>query len=208
MINTVLFGLGTVNLGWLTILIEKRTGLLEKYQLHFNIIAVADSSGVAINAEGFDYAELIQLKKQRNKVSSLPHYQPQVSCDDIPDCVEADLLIESSPGNLTNGNPGLALSKKALQKGWSVVFANKAPLVLAFDELQHLSNMFHGSIAYSSTVCGGLPVINVLKRDLKLASLKQLRGIFNATTNYILHTLEGGWNDGRSNQRSAKNRCR
>jgi len=35
-------------------------------------------------------------------------------------------------------------------------------------------------------------VINVLQRDLKLSTLIRLRGIFNATSNYILQELEKG----------------
>lgn len=191
-INTVLFGLGTVNIGLLKILMDKRHELIEKYNLQFMITAVADSSGVAVNASGFEYEELIALKSKKDKTDSLSGFQPHLAKENIPDFIDADLLIESSPGNLVNGNPGLSLSKKALEKGWSVVFANKAPLIFAFDELHRLSVDHRGGIAYSSTVCGGLPVINVLQRDLKLTSLRRLRGIFNATTNYILQQMEQG----------------
>ncbi len=192
MVNTVLFGLGTVNIGFLKILVEKRSDLIARYQLQFKITAVADSSGVATNSEGFDYEYLIELKKRKDKVSSLPGFQPHISLVNIIEFIDADLLIESSPGNLKDGDPGLSVAKSALQKGWMVVFANKAPLIFAFDELHRLSDKFNGGIAFSSTVCGGLPVINVLQRDLKLASLRCLRGIFNATSNYILQELEKG----------------
>ncbi len=191
-INTVLFGLGAVNIGVLKILISKRHELISKYDLEFKITGVADSSGVAINADGYDYDELISLKKYKGKVHSLKGFDKQIASGDIVDFAWADLLIESSPGNLQDGNPGLSLAKKALQKGCPVVLANKAPLIFAFDELHKLSNEFGGGIAYSATVCGGLPVINVLKRDLKLASLQRLQGIFNATTNYILQEIERG----------------
>ena len=191
-INTVLFGLGTVNIGLLKILQKNRKAIIQNYNLKFHILAVADSSGVAFNTDGFDCEELIELKKRKAKVNSLSGYQPGLAPENIPELISADLLIESSPGNLVDGNPGLSLSRKALEKGWSVVFANKAPLIFAFDELHQLSNNHQGGIAYSSTVCGGLPVVNVLKRDLKLAKITRIRGIFNATTNYILQEMEKG----------------
>lgn len=191
-INTVLFGLGTVNIGLLKILVDKRQELIQKYHLQFLITAVADSTGVAVNPHGFEYEELIELKRRKGKVATLSGFQRHLAKENIPDFIEADLLIESSPGNLVNGNPGLSLSKKALEKGWLVVFANKAPLIFAFDELHQLRNDYHGGIAYSATVCGGLPVINVLQRDMKLASPRRLLGIFNATTNYILQEMEKG----------------
>jgi homoserine dehydrogenase len=191
-INTVLFGLGTVNIGFLKILNAKQHELIEKYQLQFNITGVVDSSGVAIKPDGFAYDELIELKKRKDKVRSLSVYEPSLSPDLICDYIDADLLIESSPGNLRDGNPGLSVVKRALQKGWAVVFANKAPLIFAFDELHDLAHAFRGKIAYSATVCGGLPVINVLQRDMKASSLIHLCGIFNATTNYILQELGKG----------------
>lgn len=191
-INTVLLGLGTVNIGLLNILVNKQDEIAKLYDLEFKITAVADSSGVAININGFDYQELINLKKGKGKVRSLYGFDVRVRPSHLTEYIEADLLIESSPGNLVDGNPGLSVSKKAIEKGWSVVFANKAPLIFAFDELHQLVKRFGGGIAYSATVCGGLPVINVLQRDLKTASLIRLQGIFNATTNYILQELDKG----------------
>lgn len=191
-IKTMLFGLGTVNIGFLKILLSRHQQLSQEYNLSFQIIAVADSSGFAVCDHGFDFEGLITLKMTKGKVSSLKDFQSQITPSNCVACIQADLLIESSPGNLKDGEPGLSVSMQALQKGWSVVFANKAPLIFLFDRLQQLCTEHGGKMAFSATVCGGLPVINVLKRDLKLASLTRLRGIFNATTNYILQELEKG----------------
>ena len=53
-------------------------------------------------------------------------------------------------------------------------------------------NIHNGKLAYSATLCGGLPVINVLQRDLRIADLRGLKGIFNATSNFVLEKLEQG----------------
>ncbi|MEJ0057785.1 MAG: homoserine dehydrogenase [Bacteroidota bacterium] len=135
---------------------------------------------------------MIQLKKEKRKAKDLAGYLSGKLTESITDHVGAELLIESSAGNLKTGNPGLEVTRQALMKGWSVVLANKVPLVFQFDELHELSRKHGGSIAFSATVCGGLPVINVLQRDLKLAKLKSFKGILNATTNYILKELDGG----------------
>jgi homoserine dehydrogenase len=172
--------------------VNQKQKIQNVYGLEISIVGVADSSGVAINANGFDYEELIQLKNQKKHVRELSGYLPEVLVENICDHVEGRLLIESSPGNLKTGQPGLQVVRSALQKGWSVVLANKAPLVFDFEELHQLAKTHGGSLAYSATVCGGLPVINVLQRDLKLTSLISMKGIFNATTNYILQELENG----------------
>jgi homoserine dehydrogenase len=182
-IRTVLFGLGTVNTGLLKILRDKRSYLKDHYNAEFVIVGVTDSSGLAFDADGFDYDQLIDLKARKGKVHSLPAYAKGVSSEFITEYIhQADLLIESSPADLQTGGPGLIVAKESLRKGWSVVFANKAPLVLAFDELKELSVMYGSSMRWSATVCGGLPVINVLQRDMK------------ATTNYILQQMEEGGN--------------
>jgi homoserine dehydrogenase len=191
-IRTVLIGLGTVNRGVLDILLNQKQKILSTYGLELIIVGVADSSGVAVDANGFDYQKLIQLKNQRKHVKELKGYLPEVLVENICDYAEASLLIESSPGNLMTGQPGLQVARAALQKGWSVVLANKAPLVFGFDELHQLAKSHGASLAYSATVCGGLPVINMLQRDLKLATLISMKGIFNATSNYILNELENG----------------
>ncbi len=190
-VRTILIGLGTVNVGLLKILSDKESEIAATHQLAFTIVAVADSTGVAINTAGFDYEELIAWKADKKKVNQLPAYKA-IPVESIADHVTADLLIESSAGNLKTGLPGLAIVRAALEKGIAVVLANKAPLVFAFDELDSIARKKGAGLAFSATVCGGLPVINVLKRDLKFATLKKFRGILNATTNFILHEIEGG----------------
>lgn len=189
-IRTVFVGLGTVNIGVLKILSEKKESMLNNYKVEFIIVGVADSSGVAINEKGYAYEQIISLKEAHHKVSSLEGYLPQIAVEDITEHVDGDLLVEGSPVNLETGKPGFQAIQKALCKGWSAVSANKSPLVLGFDQLHELSKKHGGQLTYSATVCGGLPVINVLQRDLLATDLIGLKGIFNATSNFILEELE------------------
>ncbi len=189
--RVILVGLGTVNRGWLNLMQDKHRELQQR-GIHFDIVGVADSSGVAVNDQGYSVQALLALKGSGQKVSSLTGYRPGVPTAQLLDHVEADVLIESSPANLIDGEPGLTIARAALHNGMAVVLANKTPLVFAFDELQLLCERHKGRMAYSATVCGGLPVVNVLKRDLKLAQIKRIRGIFNATSNFVLRELERG----------------
>jgi len=190
-VKTVLVGLGNVNLGLLKILIDKKEEIADRYNIKFKIVGVVDSSGMATSEKGFAYEDLINLKYNKGKVNEITGFLPK-DPEFIADCITADLLIDASPVNLEQDNPGIKLIKRAIIKGWRVVLANKAPMVLAFDELTALATEYKTTIRYSATVCGGLPVINVLKRDLKLASLQSLYGIFNATSNFVLQELEKG----------------
>jgi len=160
------------------------------------VVAVADSSGVAVNDGGFDPAELRQFKESGGRVSQLATYLPDQSVEalltDLDRDLNCDLVLEASSVNLQDGAPGLSITRAALQRGISVVLANKGPLVLAFDELQQLAADHQAGLAYSATVCGALPVINIGQRDLIGADITLVRGIFNSTSNFILDEIARG----------------
>lgn len=191
-IKTALLGLGNVNRSLLNILAQKSETLKSQYNVEFLIVAVADSSGVAISEAGFLYSSLLELKEQKKKVRDLNGFIEDSSGERISSYTNCQLLIDASPVNLRDGSPGLSAIKNAIAGKCNVVMANKAPLVLAYDELTALSKKRGSKLAYSATVCGGLPVINLLTRDLKAAGLISLQGIFNATSNFVLQELAKG----------------
>jgi len=47
-------------------------------------------------------------------------------------------------------------------------------------------------LAYSATVCGALPVVNIGQRDLAACDIRSVRGIFNSTSNSILAAMARG----------------
>jgi homoserine dehydrogenase len=155
-------------------------------------VGLADSSGVALNPAGFDPAATRQAKQAGTPVRGLAGYLPGVTPTTLLETLACDLLLEASPVNLTDGEPGLGVVRAALRRGIAVVLANKAPLVLAFGELHRLAATHGARLAYSATVCGALPVINLGRRDLIAADILRLRGIFNATSNYILSEMAAG----------------
>ena len=105
-----------------------------------------------------------------------------------------DVLIDGMPANLQDGGPSLLCIRAALARGRSVVSANKAPLVLEYAELHALGEERGGQLGFSGTVCGGLPVVNVGRRDLFGfgASCGKLEGVLNSTTNHILTCMGEG----------------
>jgi homoserine dehydrogenase len=70
--------------------------------------------------------------------------------------------------------------------------ANKAPLALAQAELDRLAADVDVGILYSATFCGGLPVLNIVRRDMVCGKILGFRGIFNSTTNFILEEMLKG----------------
>ena len=80
----------------------------------------------------------------------------------------------------------------ALRRGIGVVLADKGPLVHGFGELSAAAAAACVGLAYSATVCGALPVVNIGRRDLAGCDIRRVRGIFNSTSNSILQAMAGG----------------
>ena len=191
-IKTALMGLGNVNQNLLKIFQMKATRLREQYDVAFKVIAVADSSGVALDETGFDANALRTHKEAGKSVKDYPSFVQGQTMQDVLPTLDCDLLMEASPVNLQHGEPGLSATRVALQQGISVVLANKGPLVLAYQELHDIARANNAGLAFSATVCGALPVINIGQRDHIAADFTRLRGIFNSTTNFILEQMATG----------------
>jgi homoserine dehydrogenase len=191
-VTCALIGLGNVGRSFLQILEEKEKRLAEQYGLRFRVVLVADSSGVAVREDGFDPAKLRQHKLDGGKVAGLSEFVPARKPHEALDGLACDLVLEASPVNLKDGEPGLSIVRTALHQGMHVVLANKGPLVLAFQELQKLAADKSVKLSYSATVCGALPVINIGRRDLIAADIAKIRWIFNSTSNYILEEMSTG----------------
>ena len=77
--------------------------------------------------------------------------------------------------------------KKALEKGKSVVTANKALLAYHRYELQELAG--DTAFEYEAAVAGGIPIINALREGLTANHILSIRGIINGTCNYMLDKM-------------------
>ena len=245
-IKTAILGMGSVNRNLLKIIANKKERLAEEYGIVFKIIAVTDSTGIAIkgcNDSGFDITELVNHKESGGSVSGLSSFEIlRVSGGDNKEGVvsmlnhlDVDLLFEATPcccnidtirrstklePTTTNTNDdekeeeekdsdALRICRAALTRGVSVVLANKGPLIQAIDELLELSASPSsseeekvgqarrhqgraGRLEYSATVCGGLPILNIGKRDMIVGNITKIQGVFNATSNFIIDAMANG----------------
>lgn len=193
-ISTALIGLGHVGRSFLSILEVKEQRLAAEFGVTLRPVCVADSSGVALTTHGFDPRRLRTHKAAGGRVADLVEFQPGLTpAQAVGDpALGLDLVLEASPVNLVDGEPGLGVTRAALARGAGVVLANKGPLVLAFQELHALAAAHNAGLAFSATVCGALPVINIGRRDLVGAEILHLRGIFNSTSNFILDEMGQG----------------
>ncbi len=99
---------------------------------------------------------------------------------------EVDVVVELIGGKTV----AKTLILKALEKGKTVVTANKALLACHGEELFAAARKFGGDIYYEASVGGGIPVIKALREGLVANRIKAIYGILNGTCNYILTRME------------------
>ncbi len=192
----ILSGLGNVGRSFLHILQSQETLLRERYGVAFRVVGAADSGGAVISDAGLDIAAMIDAKQRRASVATLPGVgRAGMSGLELVKSVEADVLLEATPVNLQTGQPGLDTIRAVLERGVHAVLANKAPLVLAYQELAQLSDLTDSTkpcLRFSACVGGFMPTINMGWRDLRGSRIERLEAVFNGTTQIILGAMESG----------------
>ena len=78
---------------------------------------------------------------------------------------------------------------KSLNAGKSVVTANKAVMARFGYEIYKIAWKNNVYILFEAAVCGGIPVIEPLKKSLKSNQITKMIGIINGTTNFILSKM-------------------
>jgi len=190
-VRLAVVGLGSVGSRFLRLVLERDDTLRSKYGLALSVHCVVDSSGLAVSEDGFDLNSLLEHKRGGARLHELPEFHEGDLAGAL-DRVPCDMLLEASPLDLDTGEPGVSNCRTALDHGLHLVLANKGPLVLAHEALDRLATDAGVGMLYSATFCGGLPVLNIVRRDMVCGQVLSFRGIFNGTTNFILDEMLGG----------------
>lgn len=190
-IRFTLVGLGNVGRNLLDILVHRSPQVAADYRLRFALVGAADSSGAAIAPQGLDMSLARDIKFAKQGIATYPNAgHPGMTALRMVETCSADMLVDASPTNLQNGEPGLSCVRAALGLGQHVITANKGTLVLAYDELMTKSRLVARRLLFSATVAGGLPTVNIGVRDLAGSDVRRIEGVLNGTTNYILTRME------------------
>ncbi|MGA2369071.1 MAG: homoserine dehydrogenase [Candidatus Korobacteraceae bacterium] len=99
---------------------------------------------------------------------------------------DAHVVIELMGGM----EPAHELVRTALQRGKSVVTANKQLIAHFGPELLELARENQQYLGFGACVAGGVPVLSGLHDGLAGDRIGQIRGILNGTCNYILTRIE------------------
>jgi homoserine dehydrogenase len=185
-------GLGTVGRWLLRALQTDEDALARRYGFRPKVVGAANASeGFIYAGDGLDLTTVQRLLAEGRPISEHPGTHRRPNALDGIRATEADLLVEvsSSPGD---GEPGTAHMREALARGIPVATSNKWPVALHGVELMKLAHGHGTSLRAESTVMSGTPVLSTLTEGLAGARPLRLRGILNATVNFMLTRMAGG----------------
>lgn len=191
----LLAGLGNIGRNFLEIVCDKEVMLRERYGVQLLCVAVTDSSGSVLNADGIDMRAVVAAKKHKQPITALAGGVAGMNAVAALAASAVDVVFDSTPVDLKTGGIGLELTRNALVAGKHLVTANKGPLALAFQELAALSDLTDLSkpgLRFSGAVGGAMPTINVGRSDLAAAHIRRIEAVLNGTTQMILEMMANG----------------
>jgi homoserine dehydrogenase len=188
-----LVGFGTVG-QWLAHALNSKTERLAvRYGVDFSVVGLANArDGFIYAANGLDLRAALALASRGGSIARLPGVQWWSSGLEGLRSTEADVLVEVTGSSATDGEPGLAHMREALQRGIPVVTSNKWPVALRGVELAELARSRGVAFRAESTVMSGTPLLSALVDGLAGAVPVGLRGLLNATANFILSRMAEG----------------
>ena len=188
----ILCGFGNIAQNLIKLIDSRAEDLYSQYGIKPRIIGVFDSGGSAVESSGLDLSKLFSVKKKNGSVKYYNNTKTQMSGLDMINNLDADVLIEATPSNYKDGEPGMSHIKSAMKRGMHVISVNKGPLALAFPSLMELAIFNHILFRFSGTVGGGTPILDYGKNSLRGEKITTFMGILNGTTNYILSNMTNG----------------
>jgi len=165
-VNIGLLGLGTVGQGVANILIRNADEIFRRTGRTINVTRAA--------VRNQSRAEALNLG-----INVTTDAQSLVTDPDI------DIICEAMGGD----DPALSLLHTAIENKKHVITANKALIAVHGNALIEKARQQGVTVAFESSVAGGIPIIKALREGLAANKIEWLAGIINGTGNFILSEM-------------------
>jgi homoserine dehydrogenase len=188
-----LVGFGTVGQWLAQVLDAEAERIAGRYGVRVTVVGIANArDGFIYDRDGLDLESVRRLASDGRPIADLPGAQHWPSALEGLRATEADALVEVTASPSSDGEPGFAHMREALERGIPVVTSNKWPVALHGVELAALARAHGVAFRAESTVMSGTPLLSALVDGLAGAVPIAVRGLLNATANYILTRMTHG----------------
>jgi homoserine dehydrogenase len=175
-------GFGNVNRALFRMLESRREELRIRRGLRFRVTMIATRRrGALVDAAGIDASAAMQ-DAWRGGPETL------AAVRDAP----IDLLFEGTTLDPRTGEPATAHVRAALERGVSVVSANKGPLAFAARDLLHLARARGAGFRFESAVADCLPIFDLCEVAVPAGRVTAYRGVLNSTSNLVMQAMARG----------------
>ncbi len=178
LVRISIVGLGNVGSGVAEVIRRKQEEITRKYGIDLKIVGVADLPGAVVDENGLSEDAITKFKSGETA-------EDMTTVDMIKD-VEHEIVVETTPTNVENGEPGLTHILTALESDRHVVTSNKGPLALQYGKLMDLAASRGKELKFEASVGGAMPIISLVNDNLAGNGIISIKGILNGTCNYIL----------------------
>ena len=186
-------GFGTVGQWLVRALHAQAPRLADRYGFVPKVVGIANArDGFVSDASGLDLHTVLEFASARRSLTELDGVRHWPSSAEGLDATEADVLVEVTASPADSGEPGVRHMRDALRRGTPVVTSNKWPVALHGVELAELAREQGVPFRAESTVMSGTPVLSTLVDGLAGTRPISIRGILNATANFVLTRMEQG----------------
>lgn len=165
-----LMGYGVVNMGVYKILQE------EKKRAAFHL------------KEPVEVKKIVVRNVNRERKIPAPKELFTADAEEVFSDPSIDLVVEAT----SSKDQSVEYIRRALTSGKDVVTSNKAAVASAYDELAQLAEENGRILLFEAAVCGGIPLLDPLRRRLAFNDIPEIRGIVNGSSNYVLTELSKG----------------
>ncbi|MDR3293404.1 MAG: homoserine dehydrogenase [Clostridiales bacterium] len=163
-VGVALLGLGVVGSGTYKILIGQHDKIREIYDIDLTVEHVLERNAEKIDALGIDRS---------------------IASTDIENVLKNDdiKIVAEFFGGI---EPAKSFLVKCLLAGKSVVTSNKELVCKHFAELEAAAAKGKAGLYFEASCVGGVPIIRTLTDAMQGNDIREIHGIINGTTNYIL----------------------
>ena len=190
-----LVGCGVVGRGFLEILAGKAEEIKARHGFEAKVVAITDKlKGTVIAPAGIDLKKTLKLLETGQTLNDYAPVKARKTAVfdplDVIAEIDADIIAEITYTDIKTGEPATSYIRKALQTGKHVVTSNKGPAALHYRELAELAKKKKRQFRIEGTVMSGTPVFTLCERGFAGNRIREIKGILNGTTNFILSQME------------------
>jgi homoserine dehydrogenase len=190
-ISLIICGLGNVGREFAGLVVDKAESVTRRFSLAIDVVAIAELGGSLVNdGKALPVADILEHLRTGGSLESLSYWKKGLAGPDLIATTKADVVVETTPTSLKDGEPATSHMNAAMKRGMDIVTANKGPMVLFYTDMTNRAREAGSRIFISAATAAALPTLDVGVLSTAGADVLSFEGILNGTTNFILTRMK------------------